>query len=83
MIFETKINGIKCYCRVEHYSRVEEYKEGNTTCGDEKFIFTMLDHRRVIAPWLQKQVTEVEQARLLEEFHVTVLEEKYCYEHPA
>lgn len=82
MIFKTKINDIACYCRVSHYSPalpdkvsgpVEDAEEG---C-DEEFEYTMLDHRYIIAPWLQKQVTDEDHERLIHEYLCTLAEQKH------
>lgn len=85
MIFETKINGIPCYCRVDHYAPfVPDKLSGpfwdSEIGSDEEFSYTILDHRYIIAPWLQKQVSDADHERLLEEFHVTRLEHKHYIE---
>lgn len=86
MIFQTKINGITCYCRVDRYSpgrpdkhmhrAMEDTEEGY----DEEFSYTILDDRYIIAPWLTKQLRIDDYDRLLEEYHITRLEEKHCIE---
>jgi hypothetical protein len=85
--FETKINDIPCYCRVDHYSPgrpdkvsgpMEDAEEGY----DEEFSYTILDHRKIKAPWLEKQMTEEDVDRLLEEYHVTRLEFKHYINEP-
>jgi hypothetical protein len=89
MIFQTKINDILCYCRVDHYSpgrpdrfmftAMEDAEEG----FDEDFQYTILDHRYIIAPWLTKQLRIDDYDRLLEEYHTTVLELKHYVGEPA
>lgn len=85
MIFQTKINGILCYCRVDRYQPgrpdkvagpMEDAEEGY----DEEFEYTMLDHRYIIAPWIAKQMDKADEVRLLEEYHITMLEQKHYYE---
>lgn len=85
MIFATKVNGIPCFCRVDHYlaGRPDKFMHGAMEDAeegyDEEFEFTMLDHRHVIAPWIRKQMNDNDFERMLEEFHTTVLEEKHLY----
>ena len=87
LIFKTKVNHIPCYCRVDHYAPFVPDKlsgafEDSELGSDEEFEFTILDHRYIIAPWLQKQLMDADYERLLEEFHVTQLEHKHCIEEP-
>lgn len=84
MIFQTKINGIPCSCKVVHYmagqpDKVTGPMEDAELGWDEEFEFVMLDHSNILAPWLDKQVTPEDRERLLEEFHITNLEIKHGY----
>ncbi len=84
MIFETKINGVTCFCRVDHYrpgrpdkvsGPMEDAEEGY----DEEFSYTILDHNKAVDTSLMSQLTADDHDRLLEEYYVTVLEQKHCY----
>lgn len=86
MKFDTRIAGIPCQCEVTHYSPGTPMRVYGTGMGDadppepEEFEFRILDRRGRVAPWLQKKVTEDDDIRLLEEFHITRLEHKHHYE---
>jgi len=86
MIFDTKVAGIPCQCEVTHYlpgtpastwGRMEDAEEAL----DEEFEFKILDMNDQHAPWLEAKLTPADNERLLEEFHVTRLEEKHCIEY--
>jgi len=84
MIFQTRINGILCYCRVDHYAAGVPDKVGGAfedavEGSDEEFNYTILDSRYIKAPWLDKQMDKDDEVRMREEFHVTRLEQKYLY----
>lgn len=85
IVWESHIDGIPCFIRVDSFIRgradyigrtPEESEEGY---GDE-IAFTVLDSRHIIAPWLERQLTGRDTDRIIEEFHVTLLEIKHCYE---
>jgi hypothetical protein len=84
MIFATTINGIPCYCRVDRYSPGQPDKIGGAFEDaeegyDEEFDYTILDHRYIIAPWLERQLDTGGYVRMLEEYLTTVLEQKHFY----
>lgn len=84
MIFKTSINGIPCFCRVDRYSPGAPAKLGGPMEDadpgyDEEMDYTILDQHYRIATWLQKQVTDQDDERLREEYHCTLLEQKYLY----
>jgi hypothetical protein len=82
--FATKINDIPCTVVVTHYAPaipdkvsgpMEDAEEGS----DVEFEFYLLDDRNIRAPWLYRQVTEADFNRILDEFEITLLEEKHLY----
>lgn len=83
--WKSQINGIPCFVRVDNF--VPGYpavltgpmEDADPGCPDE-IDFTILDYRHVIAPWITKQMTEQDINRITEEFYMTVLEIKHCYE---
>ena len=83
MIFTTKINGIPCKCRVDNFVPAIPMHVYGSSMGDAdppeppEFDFTILDTKGREAPWLQKQVTEADEARLFEEFEVECKNELY------
>lgn len=84
MIFNTKVAGIPCQCRVLYYqagkpAHIEGPPENATEAEPEEFEYTILDRKGNNAMWLQKKVTSADDERLLEEYHTTVLEEKHGY----
>jgi hypothetical protein len=84
MIFKTQIDGIFCYCQVTHYLSGTLAKtigawEDAEEATDEEFEFDILDVNKNVAPWLKEKMTDEDENRIREEFHVTVLEEKHCY----
>ena len=84
MIFDTKVAGIPCQCKVTHYlsgkpAYIEGPPENAEEAEPEEFEYVILDRRGRPAPWLQRKVTPADDERLLEEFHTTVLEDKHGY----
>ena len=82
MIFDTKVAGIPCQCQVLYYQAgkpayIEGPPENATEAEPEEFEYEILDRKGRPAMWLQKKITPADDERLLEEFHVTVLEEKH------
>lgn len=84
MIFNTKVAGIPCQCHVTcHHPGKPAYIEGPpenaTEAEPEGFEYEILDRKGRQALWLQKKITPADDDRLLEEFHVTNLEDKHGY----
>jgi hypothetical protein len=86
MLFETKVAGIPCQCGVHHYlpgtpastwGRDEDADEGT----DEEFEFHILDMNGKRALWLESKLTDADRDRLLEEYHVTLLEAKHMIDY--
>lgn len=80
--FDTKVAGIPCICRVDHYrpavpdrltGRWEDAEQGS----DEEFEFSILDRRGRPAAWLERKLTDKDRERLAEEWEATVLEYKH------
>lgn len=74
MIFETKVNGIPCQCKVTHYLPAipatvngppEDCHEGDS----EEFEFELLDRRGRPAAWLDRYITPEVEAQLAEDHH--------------
>jgi hypothetical protein len=84
MIFDTKVAGIPCQCSVTHYlpgtpEYINGLPENCYPAEPEEFEFDILDRRGKPALWLEKKLTPADHERLLEEFHVTNLEDKHGY----
>ena len=85
MMWATTLNDIPCFIRVDNF--VKGYppvlhgamEDADPGAADE-LDYTILDSRKIIAPWLKKQITDADDARFMEEFYVTLLEAKHCYE---
>lgn len=82
--FDTKISGIPCICEVTHYlpgapdrvgGRVEDSEPGYAS----EFEFKILTTKGKSAPWLEHKVTAADIERLEEEWRVTLLEQKHCW----
>ena len=73
MIFETRINGIPCQCKVLDYCPGRPMKVTGPGFGDAdppeppEFDFEILDRRGNKAPWLSKHITPQIELDLLEE----------------
>lgn len=85
MIFDTKVAGIPCQCKVTHYragksAYLSGPMEDAREAEPEEFEYEILDSKGKLAPWLSKKLTEADTERLLEEFHITVLEHKHYYD---
>jgi len=83
MIFTTKVNGIPCKCRVDHFVPGVPMRVYGTDMGDAdppeppEFTYTLLDRSGRPAPWLEKYVTVEVYSRLLEEFEVEMKNDYY------
>jgi hypothetical protein len=84
LIFKTVVNGIPCHCRVSRYNpglpdkvsgAMEDAEEGY----DMEFDYRILDHRFILAPWIEKQMDKDDEVRLVEEYKLTLLEDKHAY----
>lgn len=85
MIFDTQVGGIPCKCEVNHYSPhklMRSYGTDPMNCDPPepvKFEFSLLDSKGYAAKWLEKKLTDQDEERLLEEFQITRLGERYGY----
>lgn len=83
MIFSTRINGIPCKCRVDHYEPAVPMRVYGSGMGDAdppepaEFEYTILDRHGREAPWLAKYVKDSDHARLFEEFEMERLDDYY------
>jgi hypothetical protein len=64
MIFNTRVNGIPCQCRVVLYKPTSSKKVGDLT----EFEYSLYDRKGYIAKWLDRYVTPSVDARLQQEF---------------
>ena len=70
MIFDTKVHGIPCQCRVVAYKPSLPMLVYGSGFGDaappeeEHFEYEILDRRGREAPWLAQYVTEADEQRL-------------------
>ena len=70
MIFDTKVHGIPCQCRVVAYKPSLPMLVYGSGFGDaappeeEHFEYEILDRRGHVAPWLAQYVTEADEQRL-------------------
>ena len=85
MEFQTKIAGIPCKCKVIHYSAYKPMRVFGTGKGDaippepEEFTVQILDRKGYPAPWLANKLKPEDEERLLEEFQIERLGERYGY----
>lgn len=85
MIFDTKVAGIPCQCKVESYSPYRPMRVTGSGMGDcdppeyEEFEFSILDRKGYPAPWLEKKLKREDSERLLEELHIEQTGERYGY----
>lgn len=85
MIFDTKIAGIPCQCKITFFSPYRPMKIYGPGMGDahppeyEELSFQILDQKGYPAPWLEKKITPKDQERLREEFHLEHTGERYGY----
>ena len=83
MIFDTKIAGIPCQCQVTLCRNVFHVSGDTHTFSISpdtgEFDFRILDKEGSPAPWLEANLAPEDPARLLEEFHLEVLGERYGY----
>lgn len=83
MIFDTRVNGIPCVCKVIDYSPYIPMQVYGPDMGDADppegatFDFAILDQRHKPAPWLEKYLTDADTDRLLKEFHILQRVEYY------
>jgi len=72
MELETRISGIPCVVRLEHYRKQEPLGPGASSdvdCyGYTEYDLVVLDRRGRVAPWLQRKMTEQEENRIILEF---------------
>ena len=67
MIFETRVSGIPCQCRVERCPTDEEAEFVFT-----QFEFRLLDRKGYLAPWLERKLDEDKSLELFDEFRSIV-----------
>lgn len=85
MQFDTKVSGIPCMCKVIRHSPYKPMRITGSGMGDcdppeyEEFEFTILDRRGYPANWLEKKLKPEDTARLLEEYNLETLGERYGY----
>ena len=85
MIFDTKVAGIPCQCKVIGYSPYREMKVYGSGMGDchppepEDFDFEILDRKGYRAKWLEAKMTKKDQRQVLEDFHIENDGERYGY----
>lgn len=83
MIFDTKISGIPCQCQVTRYRNSVPFSGDINTAIDPpdygEFDFRILDRKGYPAPWLEAKLEQGDTLRLLEEFQVEALGERYGY----
>ena len=82
MIFDTKIAGIPCQCQVTSYTRPSrEYIHSASLEPPEygDFTYRILDRKGYPAPWLEAKLGFGDEARLVEEFQLQALGERYGY----
>lgn len=85
MIFETKVAGIPCLCEVVHHAKPEPMRITGSGFGDadapvlEDIEFEILDSRGRPAPWLARKLTQADDRRLMEEFNLQQMGERYGY----
>lgn len=77
--FTTRVSGIPCICRVNHYARAMPGRfsgppEDCYPSEPSEFEFTILDSRGRPAAWLEKKLTDIDRERLEEEWEATISE---------
>lgn len=83
--WDSEINDIPCVIRVDSFTPGRAHVIGNTPEESEagypdNLDFTVLDYHNIKAPWLERQVTPKIMERFWEEFDMTLLEIKHCYQ---
>lgn len=86
MIFDTRVHGIPCLCRVTHFRPYEPadlsgHPDNATAPIGSEFEYQILDKRGRYAPWLERYLTSQDNTRLEEEFLLEVRAEDYRYPH--
>ena len=85
MIFDSRISGIPCQIKVGTYIPYVPMQVYGTGFGDAdapvlpEMEFEVLDRKGYKASWLEKKLTAADEERLLEEFHLIRLGERYGY----
>lgn len=80
MIFDTKVHGIPCQCKVQYFTPYRPSKGmGNEAHPPEptEFCFELLDRRGYKAPWLEKHLTDEDFQQLLDEYQAARLADQY------
>lgn len=85
LYWKSEVNDIPCVIRVDSFTPGRATVIGNTPEESEEgypddLDFTVLDDRKIKAPWLSKQLTEQIIQRLVDEFYITKLEIKHYYQ---
>ena len=83
MIFETKVAGIPCQCQVTRCRNAIPYSGDINQAIDPpdlgEFDFRILDRKGNPAHWLEAKLEPDDSLRLLEEFQLEALGERYGY----
>ena len=83
MIFNTQIAGIPCQCQVTMCRNAQPFHGDINTAIDPpdygEFDFRILDRTGYPAPWLTEKLAPDDHNRLLEEFQLEALGERYGY----
>ena len=69
MIFNTRVNGIPCKCRVTHFTPPVPATFDNPA-EDSEFEYSLLDSRGNIAAWLDKYITPQVNQQLYDDFQI-------------
>lgn len=86
MIFDTKVAGIPCQCRVTHFYPPQPMRVHKTNWGfaepatPAEFEYVLLDRKGYPAPWLEKKLNQQAREALKEEIYYACMAEKYGYE---
>lgn len=87
MIFDTKIAGIPCQCRVSHYTPAVPMRVYGPGMGDADapesadFEYEILDRKGYPAPWLEKKITSRIEDDLFEEIHLACMADRHGYDY--
>ena len=83
MIFDTRVSGIPCLCKVLGYSTYMPMRITGGGYGDAippepgEFDYRILDRKGYAAPWLDRKLTREDESRLLSEYLSLLKEESH------
>ena len=78
MVFDTRVSGIPCLCKVLDYSAYMPMRVIGSGFGDavapspEEFDYRILDRKGYAAPWLDRKLTKEDEERLLNEYQLEI-----------